>query len=45
MGPEDWEDYGFDIGEGAYYSDEESRRYNDDPYPDELWDKEFEDIE
>lgn len=46
MGPEDWDDYSFDIGEGAYHSDEENRGCGcDDPYPDELWEKEFEDIE
>ena len=32
----------FDFGEGAYYIDEEERRNDEEPYPDELWDKEFE---
>jgi len=46
MGPEDWDDFiEFDIGEGAYHSDEENRCGCDNPYPDELWEREFEDIE
>ena len=39
----EWDDH-LDIGEGAYYSDEERRTLRE-PYPDELWEMEFEDIE
>ena len=42
---DDFLDDFFDIGEGAYHSDEENRREDEEPYPDELWDKEFEDLE
>jgi hypothetical protein len=31
----------YDIGEGAFHSDEEGRRENEEPYPDEVWDKEL----
>ena len=29
------------MGEGAYHSDEENRRSDREPYPDEVWEKEF----
>jgi len=35
------EPWDFDIGEGAYHSDEENRHVDREPYPDELWDEEF----
>jgi hypothetical protein len=34
-----------DIGEGAFYSDEENRRPNEEPFPDEVWDEELRDID
>jgi len=37
-----FDDCEFDDGEGAYYIDEENRRTEEVPFPDELWDKEFE---
>ena len=42
----EYDDFGFDVGEGAYHSDEENRKNNEEPFPDELWDKDYErDIE
>jgi hypothetical protein len=38
----DWDDF-LDWGEGAYHSDEENRRYDREPYPDELLGEDFED--
>lgn len=34
-----------DIGEGAFYSDEENKRESVEPFPDEMWDKELRDID
>ncbi len=34
-----------DIGEGAFHSDEENRKFNREPYPDEIWDEELGDID
>lgn len=41
----EYDDFGFDIGEGAFHSDEENKRENEVPFPDELWEEEFDDIE
>ena len=35
----------FDIGEGAYYSDEENKYYDEDPHPNDLWEEEFAEID
>ena len=29
------------MGEGAFHSDEENRRENEEPFPDEVWDEEL----
>jgi hypothetical protein len=40
----EWEPEDFlDWGEGAYHSDEENRRGNREPYPDELLGEDFDD--
>ena len=38
------EDFIEDIGEGAYYSDKENERINNET-PEDLWEEEFEELE